>query len=159
MLRRIAAVSPVVVLLDDMQWAEPTALGLLRHLGRLLVDAPILWVLGVRDTDERRPLPLRSALADLERRPSRRIALRGLGDNELAELAASLGTIDDGAIAAPVATRLREATARSPTADGFGSAALTRRRANCSTRPSGLPRTAACPTWRPRSTASGLRRR
>ena len=52
-LRRLADISSVVVLLDDLQWAEPTGLDLLRHLGRALADAPVLWVLSARDTDER----------------------------------------------------------------------------------------------------------
>ena len=34
LLRRIAAQQPLVLLLDDLQWAEPTALLLLRHLAR-----------------------------------------------------------------------------------------------------------------------------
>ena len=114
LLRRIGATNPVVVLLDDLQWAEPTALGLLRHLGRQLVDAPILWVLSVRDTDQHRGSQLSAALADLERRPSRRIALPGLSDADLAELAASLVPVDDGAIDDTVTTRLREATAGNP---------------------------------------------
>src|SRR5580693_2004842 len=53
-LSRLAAISPLVVLLDDVQWAEPTAVQLLGHLGRALVNAPVLLVLSARDTDERR---------------------------------------------------------------------------------------------------------
>jgi predicted ATPase len=47
-LSRLAAISPLVVLLDDVQWAEPTALQLLRHLGRALVNVPVLLVLSAR---------------------------------------------------------------------------------------------------------------
>lgn len=65
---------------DDLQRAEPTALHPLRHLGRA-VDAPVLWVLTARDTDERRSIVLRTVAADLERRPSRRMLLFGF-DNE-----------------------------------------------------------------------------
>ena len=95
-LRRLADISTLVVLLDDLQWAEPTALDLLRHLGRALADAPVLWVLSARDTDERRLVALRTVLADLERRPSRRMLLTGFGDEELAELTASLVAVDGG---------------------------------------------------------------
>ena len=41
LLSRVAALGPLVVLLDDLQWAEPTALELLRHLVRTGGDAPV----------------------------------------------------------------------------------------------------------------------
>jgi DNA-binding SARP family transcriptional activator len=113
-LRRVGEIGPLVVLLDDLQWAEPTALDLLRHLGRALADAPVLWVLSARDTDERRPTVLRTAIADLERRPSRRMPLSGLNDDELADLAASLMTVDGGAVTSGVSARLRGETAGNP---------------------------------------------
>ena len=113
-LRRLADTSSLVVLLDDLQWAEPTALDLLRHLGRALADAPVLWVLSARDTDERRPAALRTVLADLERRPSRRMLLSGFGDDELADLMASLVAVDRAAVTSAVSARLREQTAGNP---------------------------------------------
>ena len=113
-LRRLADISTLVVLLDDLQWAEPTALDLLRHLGRALADAPVLWVLSARDTDERRLVALRTVLADLERRPSRRMLLSGFGDEELADLMASLVAVDGGAVTSAVSARLREQTAGNP---------------------------------------------
>jgi hypothetical protein len=114
-LRRPADISSVVILLDDLQWAEPTALDLLRHLGRALADAPVLWVLSARDTDERRPAALRTVLADLERRPSRRMLLSGFGDDELADLTASIvavdgAAVDGAAVTSAVSARLREQT-------------------------------------------------
>ena len=113
-LRRLAGISSVVVLLDDLQWAEPTALDLLGHLGRALADAPVLWVLSARDTDEGRPPALRTVLADLERRPSRRMFLSGFGDDELADLTASLVAVDRAAVTSAVLARLREQTAGNP---------------------------------------------
>ena len=114
LLTRLAAISPLVVLLDDVQWAEPTALRLLRHLGRALANVPVLLVLGARDTDERRSSELRAALADLERRPGRRICLGGFDDRELADLTASLLAVDAAAVASAVSARLREQTAGNP---------------------------------------------
>ncbi len=113
-LRRLADISSVVVLLDDLQWAEPTALDLLRHLGRALADAPVLWVLSARDTDEGRRPALRTVFADLERRPSRRMLLSGFGDDELADLTASLVAVDRAAVTSAVSARLREQTAGNP---------------------------------------------
>ena len=114
LLRRLAVISPLVVVLDDVQWAEPTAVQLLRYLGRALVDAPVLLVLLARDTDERRPRELRAALAELERRPGRRICLGGFGDDELAGLTASLLAVDAGAVTAAVCARLHEQSAGNP---------------------------------------------
>ena len=114
LLRRLAAVSPLVVVLDDVQWAEPTAVQLLRFLSRALADAPVLLVLLVRDTDERRPRELRAVLAELERRPGRRICLGGFGDAELAGLTASLLAVDAGAVTAAVCARLQEQSAGNP---------------------------------------------
>ena len=113
-LTRLAAISPLVVLLDDIQWAEPTAVQLLRHLGRALVGAPVLLILSARDTDERRSSELRAVLADLECRPGRRICLEGLDEDELAGLTASLLAVDAAAVAPAVPARLRDQTAGNP---------------------------------------------
>ena len=113
-LSRLAAISPLVVLLDDVQWAEPTAVQLLRHLGRALVNVPVLLVLSARDTDERRSSELRAVLADLECRPGRRICLGGFDDDELADLAASLLAVNAAAVTSAVSARLRHQTAGNP---------------------------------------------
>ena len=113
-LSRLAAISPLVVLLDDVQWAEPTAVQLLRHLGRALVNVPVLLVLSARDTDERRSSELRAALADLECRPGRRICLGGFDDDELADLTASLLAVNAAAVTAAVSARLRDQSAGNP---------------------------------------------
>ena len=113
-LSRLAAISPLVVLLDDVQWAAPTAVHLLRHLGRALVNVPVLLVLSARDTDERRSSELRAVLADLERRPGRRIFLGGFDDAELADLTASLLAVNAGAVTSAVSARLRDQTAGNP---------------------------------------------
>ena len=102
MLTRLAAISPLVVLLDDIQWAEPTAVTLLRHLGHALVSVPVLLILSARDTDERRSRELRAVLAGLECRPGRRICLGGFEEDELARLTASLLAVDATAVASAV---------------------------------------------------------
>ena len=113
-LTRLAAISPLVVLLDDIQWAEPTAVQLLRHLGRALVSVPVLLILSARDTDERRSRELRAVLAGLECRPGRRICLGGFDEDELARLTASLLAVDATAVASAVPARLRNQTAGNP---------------------------------------------
>ena len=52
LLRRVASRLPLVLILDDLQWAEPTALLLLRQLVRTLADAPVLVLVSRRDPGE-----------------------------------------------------------------------------------------------------------
>src|SRR4051812_43381903 len=67
LLARIAARGRLVLMLDDLQWTEPTALLLLRHLARSLAAAPVLLVTGRREPGEPASDQLRGALAELER--------------------------------------------------------------------------------------------
>src|SRR5207302_7512629 len=48
LLRRVAGDGLLVVMLDDLHWAEPTALSLLRHVTRSLADAPVLLIASYR---------------------------------------------------------------------------------------------------------------
>jgi tetratricopeptide (TPR) repeat protein len=114
LLRRIAAQQPLVLLLDDLQWAEPTALLLLRHLARVLADEPILLVMTCRDVDGGTNDGLRLALAELERGEMRRLSLGGLDGPELAELATGAMGLADEAEVARVAHALHRDTAGNP---------------------------------------------
>jgi DNA-binding SARP family transcriptional activator len=89
LLRRLAATRPLILVLDDLHWAEPTALLLLRHLARALIDAAVLVVVSFRDTEES-STELLTALADLDRADARRIALAGFDDAELSDLVVSV---------------------------------------------------------------------
>ena len=110
LLRRIAGDDVLVVMLDDLHWAEPTALSLLRHLTRSLGDAPVLLVASHRASAEYVTDPLREALADLYRDEARRISLRGFDDAELSDLVA----LEAGADAPAIAARLRDDSAGNP---------------------------------------------
>ena len=87
---RIAARGRLVLMLDDLQWTEPTALLLLRHLTRSLATAPVLLVIGRREPGEPASDQLRGALAELERGRARRLPLPAFGDDEIAALIADL---------------------------------------------------------------------
>jgi DNA-binding SARP family transcriptional activator len=113
LLRRVAAARPLLLILDDMQWAEPTALLFLRHLARALADAPVLVVLSSRDPGEDESEPLRRARADLERGQATRLQLDGLDTNELDALVAA-HSFDDDADAPQVVEALRAQTAGNP---------------------------------------------
>jgi hypothetical protein len=84
LLARASETSRVVVLLDDLQWAEAGTMDLVRHVmaaGRRLA---IVIVGTFRDGDVGVDDPLAGTLAALHREHGvARIALRGLGDDEL----------------------------------------------------------------------------
>jgi DNA-binding SARP family transcriptional activator len=110
LLRRLAGDELLVIMLDDLHWAEPTALSLLDHLTHSLRDAPVLLIASHRDTAEVVTDPLRSALADLYRDEAHCISLRGFDDAELSDLVA----VEAGTDAPAIAARLRDDSAGNP---------------------------------------------
>jgi DNA-binding SARP family transcriptional activator len=91
-LEAAAAPAPLVVLLDDVQWADPASLELLGFLTTRLVDAPVLVGATLRTLEVGRSDAVTAALSSIARRPgSRRLGLRGLDEGEsgaLVDLAA-----------------------------------------------------------------------
>ena len=92
---------PVVVVLDDLQWADKASLQLLRHV--IAADQPMrLLVLGTyRDSELSRSHPLVETLAALHRQHGvARIELTGLDDTGVVSLmeAAAGHTLDDAAV-------------------------------------------------------------
>ncbi len=82
-----AARRPVLLVLDDLHWADRPTLLLLRHLGRMVERVPVLILATYRDTEVDRGHPLAATLADLRReRPLVTIGLDGLSDAEAADL-------------------------------------------------------------------------
>ena len=82
----LAAARPLVVVIDDIQWAEPKLLDLLEHLAEWVTSAPVLLVCLARP--ELREL--RPALTEPGRRVADVLALDGLDSSATAELAAGL---------------------------------------------------------------------
>jgi DNA-binding SARP family transcriptional activator len=82
-----AATTPLVVLLDDLQWADLPSLELLAFVARELHDRPVLLAGTVRELEVGRNDEVVEALAALSRVPAtRRITLQGLSHLETAEL-------------------------------------------------------------------------
>ena len=78
---------PLVVVLDDLQWADEASLELLVHLTRTLGEAPVLVVVMLRDLEIGRSDSVTNALAALARLPaSKRVRLAGLDDPEITAL-------------------------------------------------------------------------
>jgi tetratricopeptide (TPR) repeat protein len=86
----LAARRPLVLILDDLQWADRPTLLLLGFLLRGTRPAPLLAVGTYRDTEVGRRTPLAGALAELRRDGGAdRVGLRGLAPDEVGELAAT----------------------------------------------------------------------
>lgn len=84
-----AHLRPLVLVLDDLHWADQPSLQLLRHLARSAKDAPMLILGTYRPVEVSDEHPLAEALAELRRaRTVERLSLAGLGEAEVAELIA-----------------------------------------------------------------------
>jgi class 3 adenylate cyclase/tetratricopeptide (TPR) repeat protein len=106
---------PVLVVLDDLHWADAASLQLLRHLTAAVTPMDLMVVCTYRDTDLARGNPLNKLLADLYREASvTRLSLKGLEDTEVIELmeAAAGHTLDDNGIG--LAHALRRETDGNP---------------------------------------------
>ena len=112
--RRTSARAPLMIVFDDVHWAEPTGVQLLRHLVHHVAGAPVLVVVSYRDTSDAQEGHLRAAAADLSRVGAVRIELGGLDQGELGDLVrARLGTSIDDDVAS-VAELLGAETAGNP---------------------------------------------
>ncbi len=86
-----AAVAPLVVLVEDVHWADESSRALLQFFARRLGDAPVLLVCTFRPDEVSGPLLLRPFLADLVRLPwTVRIDLSRLGRAEVASMLSAL---------------------------------------------------------------------
>jgi DNA-binding CsgD family transcriptional regulator len=108
-LRAAAEPAGLLLVLDDMQWADAASLGLLVHLARGLADSRLLVVVNYRDTETSGKPPLLNALAALTREATvTRLHLDGLSELEVAEqLTQVTGWVVPGSVAAAVCARTR----------------------------------------------------
>lgn len=84
-LKNASRARPLVLLLDDLHWADKPSLLLLAFVVRELAEARVLIVGTYRDVELRRDHPLSATLADLAReRLSTRVLLRGLAQADVA---------------------------------------------------------------------------
>jgi DNA-binding SARP family transcriptional activator len=91
LLSRLAADRPLLIVVDDLHWADRSSLLLGRHLARQQQLGPVLLVGTYRDTELERGHPLPELIADVERyRPVPRVRLGGMDEREVAALIGSL---------------------------------------------------------------------
>ncbi|MCU1448319.1 MAG: ATPase, partial [Acidimicrobiales bacterium] len=85
----IATDAPILLLLDDLHWADRPSLQLLQHLVRRTHEVPLLIVGTYRDTDLDRTHPLAEVLVDMRRSELvQRVPLRGLEPDDVLALLA-----------------------------------------------------------------------
>ena len=104
----IAAERPAILVVDDIQWAEPLLLDLLEHLVEWVTEAPVL-VVGLARPELRE---IRPSLAEPGRRVHSVVSLEGLDAQATAELAARLVGADR--LPADLLARLPESTEGNP---------------------------------------------
>lgn len=87
LLSSISTDSPIVVVLDDIQWADAASLDLLRHLVVTAAGLRVAVIATHRDSDLSRGHPLTALLAELRRESAViRVRLAGLAAGDVIEL-------------------------------------------------------------------------
>jgi hypothetical protein len=107
-LRRVARRSPTVLVIDDLQWADPSSLDLLAFLISGFHDQRLAMVATVREEDRPEGHPLNSWLAEVRRLPGvHDLYLQRLGPQGTAEQVSALtgGTVPSPALVAGVHAR------------------------------------------------------
>ncbi len=104
--------APLLVILDDLHWADRGTVALLNHVSRFTSDSSMFLIGAYRDAEVGRAHPLSAVLAALGRSPNfETIALGGLQSEELASL---LKMIGDQEAPAELVKALNEATEGNP---------------------------------------------
>ena len=110
-----ARVKPIVLVLDDIHWADRPSLLLLQHLSRRLAGTRLLVLGTYRDVELDRRHPFASVLADLRReRVFERILLRGLSRAEVEAMLVALSQQELDTIARAFAEALHRETEGNP---------------------------------------------
>ena len=84
LLAQASGVRPVMLVFDDLHWADKPTLLMLRHVMRASIAASLCIVGTYRESELARTHPLAEMLADLRRQPSvTRLSLRGLEQDQV----------------------------------------------------------------------------
>src|SRR5262249_31512614 len=111
----ISASHPVVLVLDDVHWADKPSLALLRHLLRSSTPMRLFGLATYRHTDLDRTRPLAEALADSRRQAgAARLDLQGLDEGEITSLMAKSAGHDLDASGLDLARTLHGETEGNP---------------------------------------------
>jgi tetratricopeptide (TPR) repeat protein len=110
-----ARARPLLLILDDLHWADRPSLLLLQHLARRLAGSRILVIGTYRDVELDRRHPFASVLADLRReRIFERVLLRGLSRDEVHALLEALAQHELDSMSMTFAEALQRETEGNP---------------------------------------------
>jgi tetratricopeptide (TPR) repeat protein len=117
LLAAVAARRPLVVVLDDLHWADASSVLALEFLGRTLPDLPILALAAYRHSEAHAREDLAAVLGGVARTATR-LPLEGLGREDVGRLASArahgLGPDDAGGIAPRLVAAVHDASAGNP---------------------------------------------
>jgi len=115
LLDTVTAESPLIVVLDDLHWADAASLHVLRYLVTASPAMPVLVVGTYRDTDLSRDHPLASLLANFHRESrTERLALSGLSETSVQALMVEAAGHELGSDGVALAHALRRETDGNP---------------------------------------------
>jgi len=87
LLLALARLTPTVLVIDDLQWADSATLDLLIYLARRVADSPLLLLLSYRSEEVRAQAAIWHALAEIDRGAQpQRVELAGIAAEECAAL-------------------------------------------------------------------------
>ncbi len=111
-LANVSHTRPILLVLEDGHWADPTTLLLLRHLARSAWSARLLILATFRDSEADMPAELSEALADLRRSDDVvRMRLEGLSAPEVSDLVVRAAGSDPDPELHELATTIHDLTA------------------------------------------------
>src|SRR4051812_17677546 len=115
LLELASAHRPVLLTLDDLQWADPHTLALLKHVAGATADSALLILAIYRESDLDRGHPLADVIADLQRLDGvERRGLRGLGTDEVAEVVSAVAGLEMDSIGRSLASEVAQETNGNP---------------------------------------------
>jgi len=106
MLTELAAITPVLLVLEDLHWADRSTRDLVTFLSRVLHSERVALVVSYRSDDVHRAHPLRPLLGELQRLP--RVTVIELGPLEPADMAQHLTQLAGGLPDAAAISRVIE---------------------------------------------------
>ena len=102
-LKTAARRQPLVLIFDDLHWADTPSLLLLQFVAREIADAPVLIVGTYRDLALGREHPLSQTIGDLVRTPgSQSVHLQGLSKADVSQFLTGIGLRPSAALVAAV---------------------------------------------------------